>query len=66
MESEDSLIEPELIEACLWCFDFNDGECKPCRWNGHLSWRRRKPMGSAFVRRKNVEHKHSILPASVL
>lgn len=23
--------EPELKEACLWCADWNNGECKPCR-----------------------------------
>ena len=29
--------EPELREACLWCADFNGGECKPCRKVQRLS-----------------------------
>ena len=23
--------ESELREACLWCAQWNNGECKPCR-----------------------------------
>ena len=23
--------EPELREECLWCGDWNKGECNPCR-----------------------------------
>lgn len=29
--------EPELREACLWCFEWNNGECKSCRKAQRLS-----------------------------